>query len=49
MQTLWKWFMIACVVAVLFYFGIIGMLSKLLGVLLVFLGGTVMSVGNFLI
>jgi hypothetical protein len=49
MATLWRWFVIACVVAVLFYFGIIGMLANLLGVVLVFIGSVVMTAGNFLI
>tara|TARA_B100000029_G_scaffold391097_1_gene387899 strand:- start:930 stop:1079 length:150 start_codon:yes stop_codon:yes gene_type:complete len=49
MRTIWKWFAIACAVWVLWYFGILSMLIHILGVLIVFLGGVIQTIGNILI
>jgi hypothetical protein len=49
MQTIWKWFIIACVVFVLYYFGILTVLVHLLGVIIVFIGTLISGIGNILI
>ena len=49
MQTIWKWFIIACVVFVLYYFGILTVLVHLLGVVIVFIGTLITGIGNILI
>ena len=49
MATIWKWFAIACAVWVLWHFGILSMRVHILGVLIVFLGGVIVAIGNILI
>ncbi len=48
-RNIWKWFLVACVVFVLYYFGILSMLIHLLGVIIVFLGSLITGVGNILL
>ena len=48
-NTIFKWFVIACVVFVLWYFGILTVLIHLLGVVIVFVGTRITGLGNILI
>lgn len=48
-NTIFKWFVIACVVFVLWYFGILTVLIHLLGVVIVFVGSLITGLGNILI
>ena len=48
-NTFFKWFIIACVVFVLYYFGILTVLVHLLGVIIVFIGTLISGIGNILI
>ncbi len=48
-NTIFKWFVIACVVFVLWYFGILTVLVHLLGVVIVFVGTLITGLGNILI
>jgi hypothetical protein len=48
-NTIFKWFVIACVVFVLWYFGILTVLIHLLGVVIVFVGTLITGLGNILI
>jgi len=48
-NTILKWFVIACVVFVLWYFGILTVLIHLLGVVIVFVGTLITGLGNILI
>jgi hypothetical protein len=49
MNTIFKWFIIACVVFVLYYFGALSLLVHLLGVVIVFVGTLITGIGNILI
>ena len=48
-QNLWRWFLIACVIFVLYYFGILSLLVHVLGVIIVFFGSLITGVGNILL
>ncbi|SVC15224.1 uncharacterized protein METZ01_LOCUS268078 [marine metagenome] len=48
-KTAWMWFLVACVVFVLWYFGVLTVLVHLLGVVIVFIGTLITGIGNILL